>query len=128
VVCENNFGTLVNNFINMNKAINKKLIFNFAVGALLLLPSVILAAPAAPINIVAIINRLLEFFILPILLGGSIIAFIFAGIKFVSAAGDSSKISSAKSIVIWAVVGLSIAFIGFSAPQIVSGILGISYP
>ena len=72
-----------------------------------------------------IIDNLLNWVIWPVFFGLSVIMFIYAGILFVAAGGDPSKISSAKKAVLWAIVGIIVAIAGFSATNIISGILGV---
>lgn len=57
--------------------------------------------------------------------GLSAIMFIFAGITFLSANGDPSKIAQAKKAVVWAVVGIVVTILGFFAKSITKNILGV---
>jgi hypothetical protein len=72
-----------------------------------------------------IINNIIDKVMLPILGGLVIIMFIWAGITFLTAQGDPSKIGTAKKIVIWAIIGIVVAFVAFSATGIVKDILGV---
>ena len=77
------------------------------------------------LNIIAIIENLEKTVVWPIFLGLVVIMFIWAGILFVTAQGDPAKISQAKKAVIWAVVGVIVAFLAFSAVGIITKILGL---
>jgi len=61
----------------------------------------------------------------PIFGGLVIVMFIYAGILFVTAQGDPSKISTARKAVLWAVVGIIVAFVAFSAVKLMREILGV---
>ena len=90
-----------------------------------LLPSVVFAG-AAPIDFEKIINRLLKYVVWPIFLGLVIIMFIYAGVKFLTAQGDPTKISDARKAVIWGIVGIAIAIAAFSAKGLICEILGVT--
>ena len=76
-------------------------------------------------SIPEIIENLLNWVVWPVFFGLSVIMFIYAAILFVSAGGDPSKISGAKSAVIWAIVGIVVAIAAFSAEGIIRAILGV---
>ncbi|OGZ64036.1 MAG: hypothetical protein A3A98_03775 [Candidatus Staskawiczbacteria bacterium RIFCSPLOWO2_01_FULL_40_39] len=78
-----------------------------------------------PIDINAIIYRFLDMVLWPIFGGLVIVMFIYAGILFVTAQGDPSKISTARKAVLWAVVGIIVAFVAFSAVKLMREILGV---
>ena len=59
----------------------------------------------------------------PIFVAAVVIMFIWAGILFLMSQGDPSKISAAKSAVIWAVVGIFVGIIAFSAVNIIQSII-----
>ena len=51
--------------------------------------------------------------------------FIFAGFLFLTANGEPGKVALAKKAVLWATVGIAVALAGFSASNIVRGLLGV---
>lgn len=71
----------------------------------------------------AIINNLLTIVIWPVFIAAVIGAFVWAGILFLTAKGEPSKLSQAKTAVIWAVVGIVVALLAFSAVNIVQQII-----
>ena len=107
--------------------INKKVFFSYALALLLLLPAVILAqiTPTPAINVKAIIERFLNLIVWPLFAGASVLAFIWAGILYLTAQGDPGKISTANKAVIWGVVGIIIGLVGFSAVELLKAILQI---
>jgi hypothetical protein len=56
----------------------------------------------------------------------SVIMIIFGGIKYTTSAGDKSKADSAKSTIIYAVVGLVVAIVAFALVQWVFSVLSKS--
>ena len=72
-----------------------------------------------------IINNVLSIVVWPVFGGAIVIMFIWAGFMFLTAAGDASKLASAKRAVIWGIVGIMVGVAGFSAYRIVSTILGV---
>ena len=121
-----------------NNEMNKKLIsfFNItAIAILLALPVITLGAdlvavPCLPGQCPAdffknIIDRLINIVVWPVFLGVVIIMFIWAGFLFLTAHGDPTKISTAKKAVIFAIVGIAVALLAFSAIKFIKKILGI---
>lgn len=104
----------------MNTIKNKKLVSFFSIVGLIM-PLVTFAA--APLDVKRIIENVINMVVWPIFFGLSVIMFIYAGVKFLTAAGDSSAINDAKKAVIWAMVGIAIAIIGFSIETIIAKLL-----
>lgn len=73
-------------------------------------------------NFVDIIIKVLDFIWL-IFAAISIIMFIVAGIDFFTAQGEPGKLEQARRFVIWGLVGVAVAIIGFGAVATVSNIL-----
>ena len=63
-------------------------------------------------DIVTIINHVRDWVVYPFFAGLAVVIFIYAGILFVTSAGDPGKITRAKQAVIIGVIGV---FIGVSA-------------
>ena len=55
----------------------------------------------------------------------SVIMFVVAGIQFLTAQGEPSKINTARQSVIWGTAGIVVALIAFSAVVMIKAILGI---
>ncbi len=62
--------------------------------------------------------------LLGILASLSILMIVVAGIMYITSAGDEGKVESAKKWLIYAVVGLVVALLGFVIVSTVSGALG----
>jgi uncharacterized membrane protein YcfT len=54
----------------------------------------------------------------------AVVMIITAGIMFMTASGSAEKVGTARQTVIWAVVGLAIAILGFSVQTILNFIQG----
>ncbi len=111
---------------------NKKLI-SLSIIALLLLPPLALAidigATHQPdtgvINIVDLINTLLNDLVWPIAAAIVLILFIMAGIIFLTAQGDAGKLATARSAVIWGVVGVIVIIVAFSIISTIEALVGV---
>lgn len=102
---------------------NKKFVI-FSAVTLLLFP-IISFAYTPPLDVNLILNNIINL-LWKIFFGLSIIMFIWAGILFLMGGSNSSKISEAKNVVVWASVGICIAIIGFSIERIIKAILAIT--
>lgn len=58
----------------------------------------------------------------------AVVVIIYAGIKFLMARGNASEVTEAKSILLWAVVGVAVIVIGSGFFCLVKSILGIPLP
>ncbi len=106
----------------MKNNLYKKLI-TLSIASGLLMPLLASAGLATPLDVEKIIKNVINLVIWPIFFGLSIVMFIYAGFKFLTAAGDSSAINDAKKALIWAMVGIAVAVIGFSITPIITTIL-----
>lgn len=111
---------------------NKKLVALFTLKILLIFPIVTLGAyitstkSVDPVTwIQTILTRVLDWIVWPIFFAVSVIMFIVAGFLYVTARGEPGKIQTANKAVVWAVVGIIIAILGFSATEIITSILGL---
>ncbi len=103
---------------------NKKLGLLFSSIVLLALPLVTLAQELTPTQwFEGIITRFLAIIVWPIFVSAIIIMLVYAGFLFVTAQGDPSKITSAKHAVIWAVVGIIVGILAYSAYGIIKSII-----
>jgi len=64
-------------------------------------------------------------FIWPIFGGVAIIMFIVAGFLFLTAAGNDTKISTAKHALMWGIIGVAVALLSTTIPFIVKKVLGV---
>jgi hypothetical protein len=100
--------------------------------AMLVLPAVlgaegILQLPDQPAvgglpDIWTIIVNIIKF-LWPIFIGFFIFMAIWAGFLFITANGEPGKIQTAKSAVIWAIVGLILGLLSFSIPDIIRNVI-----
>ena len=59
----------------------------------------------------------------PAFIGLAIIIFMAAGLLFLTAHGDPSQVKTARTFVIWGIIGVIVAIIGFSAVDIINRVL-----
>lgn len=113
----------------------KKILFYLV---LILLPMVAFAVPAPELcsNAIAvtdpgfwitcIINNIIQIVVWPVFITAVVVMFIWAGFKFLTAQGEPGKITEARKALIWAVVGVAVGIVAFSAYATIKYILGIS--
>ena len=104
---------------------NKKL---FTIGSLILLmvapimARATLSEPNTPNQVtggvIDIVNTILDF-IWPVFIGFAVIMFVVAGFFFLTANGEPGKLSTARTSVIWGIVGVAVGVIAFSIPYII---------
>lgn len=76
-------------------------------------------------DILTILNNVRTYIIWPVFAGAAVIMFLYAGILFVTSAGDPSKITKAKTAVIWAIVGIAVGLIAYVAVGWIRFIVGV---
>lgn len=107
---------------------NKKYIIFFTYLFLLILPLVSLAQTPQRNQVtlagIATIIFNVVVFIWQFFLGLVIIMFIFAGVKFLTAQGNPAEVATARKFVLWGLVGVAVAILGFAAVATVRSILG----
>jgi len=96
------------------KLVNKKIIIFSALLLVLAVPFTVSAAD----YITTVLQKFLNIILWPILMGGVVIMFIYAGFMFVTAAGDPTKVATARKAALFAIVGLIVAFLSFSIVDI----------
>ena len=107
---------------------NKKILFLIALG-FLIIPTIGLAqlqpyAPGAPQ--VTSFSGLIQNIVWAIWIIFTVIvvlSFIYAGIMFLTASGDSKKLETAKQAFVWGVVGVIVGVIAFTIITIVSRVV-----
>lgn len=72
-----------------------------------------------------IINNLINIVVWPVFIGLVIAMVIWAGILYVTARGEPGKISKANSALMWAVIGVIVGVLAFSAEGIIKTLLGL---
>ena len=106
---------------------SKKSILIFFSISLLVLPAIILAAPLAePVQPVGGYTTLWGFFlgileniIWMLFVAVAIVMFIYAGFMFVTASGEPAKLNSAKMALIGGIIGVIVAILAISLPNII---------
>jgi hypothetical protein len=113
------------------KKLNKKILFLGSLfTALFSLPMLVLAIdiPPAPeigtLDLQTIIDNIFNL-IWPIFAGFAVIMLIWAGILFLVARGDMTKLTQARGALIWGVVGVAVALLSFSIPLIIKNTFGV---
>ena len=106
---------------------NKKLLSLSSIIALLVFPIATFAGQAVVPEtwFSEIIGRLMDYVVWPIFTGVIVIMFIYAGFLFLTAAGDPTKITSAKKAAIWAIVGIVVGLLAFGVANTIQFILGL---
>jgi len=111
----------------------RKTAFSFISTIALLLPFTVFAAadfpiiapnPNLDISVVNILNAIFNI-LWPIVVAIVILSFIYAGILFVTAHGDPTKISKGKSAVLWGIAGIVVIILSVSAITIVGTFLPV---
>ncbi len=105
---------------------NKKLFLLLSPILFLLLPVATLAAPPAPDAwLVGIIDRLLNMVVWPVFSGLVVVMLLYAGIKYLFAHGDATKIHEANKALVWAVAGVFVGLVAFSLVGLIRFALGL---
>ena len=84
---------------------------------------VITMASSVSDRITGIINRALSNVVWPIFIGLVVIMSIWAGILFLIAQGDATKVAQARKAFLWVVIGILVAVFGYSAYATINSIL-----
>lgn len=102
---------------------NKKAV-NLFLCFLSFLPIIVSAAPAAQNNFIeGIINRFLSIVVWPLFIGLVIVMLIWAAVLMLTAQGDENKLATARKAIIWAVIGIIVTIVAFSAVKIIKRII-----
>jgi len=111
----------------MNKT--KKIVLTLAVLSLAVLPVLALAYtdPEEPTggftSFAGVFSKIFSL-IWPIVGGIAVIMIIVAGILFMTAGGDPEKIATARTSIIWAIIGIVVAILAYSVPAIITLVMG----
>src|SRR3989344_3584716 len=104
---------------------NRKIFYIFIIG-ILLLPNVIFADDFTPNTINVDIIESIIIYAWRAFVFITVVFFILAGISFLTAKGDPTKIETAKRFVSWGTVGIVATLIGFSMVAILNNTLNPS--
>ena len=86
---------------------------------------IIPALPSNNLDISIVLDNILTFLVWPIFGTFAIAMFIFAGVQFFTAKGEPGKLATARTSLIWGMVGLAVALLASTIPFIVKNILNI---
>jgi len=116
-------GRLNENY-NLNFKMNKTKLTLISLG-MLLLPVLALAQPAVgSLNLCMLIGKI-ETAVWEVFGLIAVIAFVTAGILFLTAGGSAEKVAAARSAAIWGVAGVIVGIIAFSIIAIVGSGIGV---
>ncbi len=98
---------------------NKKILFLVLFG-LLLLPVITFGAVDSIQSLMkAIVNGVVWVVFTAIV----VVCFVYSGIMFLTAQGDSSKLATARASFLWGIVGVVVGIIAYSAIDLISDII-----
>lgn len=110
----------------------KKIIISVAALALLASPMLALAEVSFPdtfsteleqdADVASILNAILDWG-LGILLVLGVLAFVVAGILYITAGGDEDRIKTAKSVMVFAIIGIVVGLLGMIVVNTIQGLL-----
>jgi Type IV secretion system pilin len=113
--------------INMKRYIK----YSLLIFALILIPlsvfgqTVTINNPLNTNDILVVLGRIINW-IFTIAISIAVIMYIVAGLRFVTAAGEPEKISTAKRMALWTSIGLGIAIAAKGIVALVGEILGVN--
>jgi hypothetical protein len=90
----------------------------FFAGAATFVPS----NPAGISNFTTIIRSLLNYLLIFIGIA-AVLGFVVAGIMYITAAGDEDRVKSAKNMMLYSIIGIVVALIGYAVVNLVFGIM-----
>jgi len=99
---------------------NKKILFLLLLTAL----SLPIATFAAVTNIQSLMETLVGSVLWSIFTAIVVVCFVYAGILFLTAGGDPTKLASARSSFIWGIAGVVVGIMAYSIINILSNMLG----
>lgn len=102
---------------------NKKFLLLFYSLVLLLSPLLSMAALPPDNWVTRFINNLLSMVIWPVFIGLVVAMFIYAGILFLTSAGDENKMKKARMAVVFAVVGIIVGILGYKAVATIQNLI-----
>ncbi len=78
---------------------------------------------SATVWITGIIERFISIVLWPVFIGSILIMLLVAGIVFVTASGDPSKITMAKNMVMYVIIGIIVGILAYSVYGFISRII-----
>ena len=104
--------------------IKKKLVALTCLITLLTLPIVATAADPSPSDwFNGIVTRAIDQLVWPIFFSAMVVMFIWAGYLFVTAQGEPSKITNARKVLLWAIIGGVVGALAFAIYNLVKEIV-----
>lgn len=76
-------------------------------------------------SIAVIMQNIINNIVWPIFAGAVVIMFLYAGFLFLSATGKPEKLTKAKVALLYAMIGVVVGILAFSAQNIIKGVLGV---
>ncbi|MEK7510323.1 MAG: hypothetical protein AAB567_02045 [Patescibacteria group bacterium] len=111
---------------------NLKTLFIFLAGITLLVaveaqasPFITFANPLKTKSLIELIDNLLNFLFTLALIGAPILLVI-AGVMFMTAAGNPSRISTARNMLMWTIIGFGVILLSRGLIILLQGILGVT--
>jgi len=103
----------------------KKFLLSLSLISLLVIPTIVLAQvePAPEIDVMAALDRIANW-LFAILLVVAVIYIILAAFNFVTAGGDPAKVATARQNVMYALVGVAVAFLAKGLVALVRMVVG----
>ena len=92
----------------------------------LLLPIAVFGAPSANAAVNwfnSILDNFLAMILWPVFAALVVIMFVYAGFMYLTAHGDAAKVHAANRAVLYAVVGIIVAMLGFGAVRFIQGLI-----
>jgi membrane-associated HD superfamily phosphohydrolase len=102
----------------------KKFVLTVVSTSLTVLPTIGLAQPAVapPVDVMQALTDITNW-LFAILLAVAVIFLIIAGFYFITAQGDSDKVSKARMMVLWSLVGVAVAILARGLVMLVRQVL-----
>jgi hypothetical protein len=104
---------------------NKKLLSTLITAGILVLPVIAMAQPVGQITSICQLITKIESIIWTVFGLIAVIAFVTAGILFLTAQGQPDKVTTARTAFIWGVVGVAVGILAYSIVAIVGSGLGV---
>jgi len=99
---------------------NKNLFLGVLAAVLLIMPAV---SAAAVTNIQSLMATIAGSVLWSVFGAIVVVCFVYAGILFLSASGDATKLAAARSSFLWGVVGVVVGIIAYSIINVIENVL-----
>ena len=100
------------------------LLFGFSLSVFAAIPTVPPENPkiSSIDNIVELLTRIVNWFFL-IVMGLAVLMLLFAGLKWITSAGNEESITTARKMLIWALVGIAIALLSKGLVSLIANLV-----